>query len=137
MTTTAVSAPTTTVVTRFLAGIEAGDVPADLYAPDAVLDATVPGWRFRAEGPEAIAAEYGRWFGLPSRMEELERHSLPGGVEVIRYLHSFTEEGERRAAHHCHLLTVIDDRIANDTVFCGGRWPAAALAAMGLTVHAG
>jgi hypothetical protein len=138
MTTTAPSTTTSTaVVDRFIAGIEAGSVTADLYAETAVLDATVPGWRFRVEGPEAIAGEYGRWFGLASRMEELERHSLPGGVEVVRYLHSFTEEGERRAAHHCHLLTVVDGHITADTVFCGGRWPAAALAAMGLTVHAG
>jgi hypothetical protein len=134
---TITDAPTTTVVTRFLAGVEAGDVPADLYASEAVLDATVPGWRFRVVGAEAIAAEYRRWFGLASRFEELERHALPGGVEVVRYFHSFTEEGERRAAHHCHLLTIIDDHLVNDTVFCGGRWPAIALAQMGLTVHAG
>jgi hypothetical protein len=137
MTTTTTTATTTaTVVTRFVAGIRAGAVPADLYAPDAVLDATVPGWRFRTHGADAIVHEYQRWFGLPSRFEELERHSLPG-VELVRYLHSFDEDGERKAAHHVHLLTVIDDRITNDTVFCGGRWGAEALAQMGLTVHAG
>jgi hypothetical protein len=33
-------------VDRFLAGIEAGDMPSDVFADDAALDATVPNWRF-------------------------------------------------------------------------------------------
>ena len=38
--------------------------------------------------------------------------------------------GVRHAAHQVHLLTVDGDRITRDTVFCGGRWPAALLAEM-------
>ena len=34
------------------------------------------------------------------------------------------------AGHHLHVLTVRDDRIVSDMVFCGGRWPAALLAEM-------
>lgn len=34
------------------------------------------------------------------------------------------------AAHHMHVLTVRDDLIVADTVFCGGRWPASLLAEM-------
>jgi len=29
-----------------------------------------------------------------------------------------------------HVLTVRDDRIVSDMVFCGGRWPASLLAEM-------
>jgi hypothetical protein len=36
----------------------------------------------------------------------------------------------RCAAHHPHLLTVATCQMVADTVFCGGRWPAALLAEM-------
>lgn len=49
------------VVDRFLRGIGIGRPADDVYAPDAVLDATVPGWRFQAHGAEAILHEYRRW----------------------------------------------------------------------------
>jgi hypothetical protein len=127
------TAPTTaTAVDAFLDAITAGrGIPIDIYAPDATLDATVPGWRFAVTGPAAICAEYGRWFDHPARFEELERNATTGG-EVITYLAAWEEQGELHAAHHCHLLTIADDgRIAHDAVWCGGRWGAQLMAEMG------
>jgi len=49
---------------------------------------------------------------------------------VLEYTLSWTENGVPHAAHHMHLLTVQDDHIVADTVFCGGRWPASLLAEM-------
>ena len=47
---------TTDPVTLFLDAVASGlGIPADLYAPGAVLDATVPNWRLEAHGPAAIA----------------------------------------------------------------------------------
>jgi hypothetical protein len=135
MTTTTTTTPIpcgTTTIDSFLAAVTSGaGIPTDLYAPGATLDATVPNWRFTVRGPEAIAAEYGRWFGLPGTLEELVRSAVPGG-EVVTYLLTWTESGVPHAAHHCHILTVDDTgRIESDMVFCGGRWPAGLLAEMG------
>jgi hypothetical protein len=94
-----------------------------------VLDATVPNWRFRRCGPAAIRQEYRSWFADPGNFEELDRRTVDG-LEVVRYVLAWTENGVPHAAHHLHLLRVADDRIAADTVFCGGRWPAALLAEM-------
>jgi ketosteroid isomerase-like protein len=127
---------TTTAVDRFLDGIRAGRVPADLYTPDATLDATVPGWRFQVSGADAIAAEYGRWFDHPGTLQTVERHAIPGG-EVVRYLQTFEVDGRTHAAHHAHLLTVAGDRIVADTVFCGGRWGPELLDQIGPAAHAG
>ena len=120
-----------TTVDSFLAAVAAGGgIPVELYGPDATLDATVPNWRFTVRGPEAIAAEYSRWFGFPGAFEELNRSPLPSG-EVVTYLLTWTESGVPHAAHHCHVLTLGDDgRIASDVVFCGGVWPAGLLAEM-------
>ena len=127
---------TTTVVDRFLDGIRAGRLPDDLYAPDAVLDATVPGWRFQAQGAVPIRAEYQGWFFVPSELLSLERHAFDGG-EVVRYLQQAELDGVTYLVHHAHVLKVDDDRIVADTVFCGGRWGPEAVAQMGAAAHAG
>jgi hypothetical protein len=95
-----------------------------------MLDATVPNWRFTVMGPEAITAEYARWFADPAVTEELERYLTTDG-EVVRYLLSWRQHGVPHAAHHTHLLALDSDgRISKDVVFCGGRWDAALLAQM-------
>ncbi len=119
-------------VERFLGAVVAGaGLPPDLYAPDAVLDATVPEWRMRRTGPDAIVEEYRTWFADPGRFEELRRCPLADGGEVVTYLLAWEEDGTPMASHHSHLLLLDDeDRIVRDTAFCGGRWPASLLAEM-------
>jgi ketosteroid isomerase-like protein len=124
--------PGASPIDTFLAAVEAAAIPGcDAWDPDATLDATVPGWRMRLRGPDAIRAEYARWFADPARMSELRRLPVAGGPsEVVEYVLSWTENGVPHAAHHMHLLTVRDGRITADTVMCGGRWPASLLAEM-------
>ncbi|MEA2829008.1 MAG: hypothetical protein QOG43_3447 [Actinomycetota bacterium] len=128
---------TLTAVDRLLDAFRAGHgVPAALFAPGAVLDATVPGWRFSVEGPDAVARQYSGWFDLPCELEELERHPVEGG-EVVTYLQSLVDQGVPYAAHHCHVLRFdAEGRIAGDLFFCGGRWDAARLAEMAAAQHA-
>jgi hypothetical protein len=115
-----------------MAGIETANIEGcDAWSADATLDATVPNWRLHADGADAIRAEYARWFADPARFDELRRYPVEGGsAEVIEYTLSWTENGVPHAGHHLHVLTVRDDRIVSDVVFCGGRWPAALLAEM-------
>ena len=122
----------TPVIDRFLQAIESATIPAcDVWSAGATLDATVPNWRLHAAGPDAIRAEYARWFADPARFDDLRRCPLGDGTgEVIEYTLSWQENGVPHAAHHMHLLTVRDDRIVADTVMCGGRWPAGLLADM-------
>jgi hypothetical protein len=127
----------TPVIEKFLQAIETAAIPGcDVWSADATLDATVPGWRLHAAGAAAIRAEYARWFADPGHFDELRRYTVqdgtaPGGpTEVVEYTLSWTENGVPHAGHHLHLLTVRDDRIVSDMVFCGGRWPAALLAEM-------
>ena len=124
--------PGSSPIDTFLAAVEAAAIPGcDAWDPDATLDATVPGWRMQVCGPDAIRAEYARWFADPGRMGELRRFPVTGGPsEVVEYVLSWTENGIPHAAHHMHLLTVRDDQITADTVMCGGRWPASLLAEM-------
>lgn len=125
--------PPTTAVDRFIDAIRHASFGAaeQIYSSDVRLDATVPGWRFRLTGSDAVRNEYGRWFGAQSEFSELRRHRTADG-EVVEYFITWTENGVDHGAHHAHLLTVdsVTDRITDDHVFCGGRWPASLLAEM-------
>jgi len=114
----------------FLAAVATGTIEScDLWAPDVVLDATVPGWRFRTDGVAALKEEYTHWFADSGQFEELRRIPFPDG-EVVEYLLTWVEAGVPHAARHVHVLDVHEGRIVRDTVVCGGRWPASLLAEM-------
>jgi hypothetical protein len=117
-------------VDRFLAAGESATISGcDAWSADATLDATVPNWRFRVRGVDAIRSEYAKWFSDPGAFEQLRRLATDEG-EVVEYTFTWTEEGVPHAAHHAHILTIRDGLIVADTVLCGGRWPAALLAEM-------
>ncbi len=128
----------TRTVERFLDAAAAGaGIPTELLAPDVVLDATVPGWRYALSGACAVADEYSSWVADPRGFEELERLPVEGG-EVVTYLLTWVERGIPHAAHHCHVLRFDPDgRIARDRFFCGGRWDAGLLAEMAAASDAG
>jgi hypothetical protein len=115
-------------VDAFLAAVERGAMDScSVWAPDAVLDATVPNWRLRRSGPAAIRAEYRGWFADPGRFEQMRRMPIADG-EVVQYFLTWVENGVPHAAHHVHILQVTQGKITSDTVVCGGRWPAGLLA---------
>jgi hypothetical protein len=117
-------------VDQLLAAIEAGTAPPPgVFADDAVLDATVPNWRFSVRGGEAVRDQLGGWYRDPGRFEELRRFPLPGG-ELVEFTLTWQENGVPHAGHQAHVLQVAGGRITADTVFCGGRWPASLLAEM-------
>lgn len=114
-------------LTRAIA--EASVEGADVFAPDAVLDATVPNWRFSVRGGPAVRGQLAHWFASPGRFEELRRTRVEGG-ELIEFTLAWDEDGEGYACHQVHHLEVAGDRIVKDTVFCGGRWHSSLLAEM-------
>ena len=117
-------------VDRFLTQITDGaGISPDTWATDARLDATVPHWRFECDGAEAIAAELSGWDNAVIAIDGVVRRPIPGG-EAVELDLSWVEDGVPHAAHQVHLFAVDGDRISRDTVFCGGRWPAALLAEM-------
>jgi hypothetical protein len=122
---------TRTCIDAFLAAVESASVPEldGVFAPDALLDATVPNWRFQVRGGHAVRAQLAGWFADAGRFEELRRTPLPDG-ELVEFLLTWTEDGVPFAAHQAHRLRIEGGRIAGDTVWCGGRWSAELLAEM-------
>lgn len=119
----------TDVIDDFIGAVEAGEVTAALFTDDAVLDATVPNWRFSVEGGDAVAAELGRWYDSSGAFETLIRTPFDRG-EFVEWTRNWSEDGVPHSSHQLHRLEVLDGRVAADTVWCGGRWSASLLAEM-------
>ncbi|HWC39160.1 MAG TPA: hypothetical protein VG476_11555, partial [Acidimicrobiales bacterium] len=49
---------------------------------------------------------------------------------LVEFVLNWEERGIPHACHQAHVLTLANGRIAEDVVFCGGRWPASLLAEM-------
>jgi hypothetical protein len=78
----------TAVVDRFLHAVESATIPAcEAWSADATLDATVPNWRLHASGPDAIKAEYARWFADPG-------HFNPTFIKLVRTSAGVVDHGE-------------------------------------------
>jgi hypothetical protein len=125
---------TATAVDRFLDSILTATVPAaDAFSEDAVLDATVPNWRWTTTGKAGVEGVLSGWFADPGRFEMLERTPTLDG-ELVEFVLHWTEDGIPHACHQSHRLRLNEaGRILRDTAFCGGRWDAALVAEMAAT----
>jgi hypothetical protein len=112
-----------------LAGIEAGGVPDGVFCDEALLDATVPNWRFTTKGATAVYAEPSRWYADPGAFEDLRRTPLSDG-ELVEFTLTWNEDGVPHMCHQAHILRLGGRQIASDTAWCGGRWPAPLIAEM-------
>ncbi|MDX6227439.1 MAG: hypothetical protein QOI76_829 [Frankiales bacterium] len=111
-------------ISTLLDSIAAGaGIPAQLYAPGAVLDAVVPMWRLEAHGPAAIAAQLSGWYADPGAFTDVVRTPLPNG-ELLRYTLEWAENGAPWASHQVHVVAITDGLIVRHEVWCGGRWDA-------------
>jgi hypothetical protein len=120
----------TNPIDTFTNAIETGAIRgAGVFAPGAVLDATVPNWRYTVSGAAGIEAEFGRWYADPGRFEEIRRTVLPDG-ELVEFVLTWVEDGEPHMCHQAHHIEVQDGLIIRDRAWCGGRWGAALQAEM-------
>jgi ketosteroid isomerase-like protein len=112
-------------VDDFLTAVELGKGGeiAHLYTDDAVVDTTVPMWRFTTRGGAAIAEQFAGWFAHPAEFAEFDRHKF-GNTEYVTYFLRWQADGIDYAAHHSHAITVDETTglIVSDRVFCGGGW---------------
>jgi hypothetical protein len=107
--------------------LESGEIGrlAELYAPDALLDANLPLWRVQRQGPAAIVKQFEEWYPKPPRIVEWrERPTAWGAVVECAELHE-EGAGELYVRTVC-LLVMEGDRIGEHIVYCTGAWDAAA-----------
>ena len=121
---------TTDPVAAFLAGIEAADLPEDIFCEDVVLDATVPNWRFQRPRRRSRAGRAGEVVCRPRTLRESCAATAMDDGELVEFTLDWEEAGVPHACHQAHVIRLRDNRISSDSVFCGGRWPEPLLAQM-------
>ena len=110
---------------RVRAVVESGgsnDAVAALYAPDALLDANVPTWRFQCKGIADIAAQLQQWYGeSPARVEEI-REWPAGSGSVVEYVERGTMGGQPVSSRALNLLFVEEGKVVRHIYYCTGPW---------------
>lgn len=98
----------------------------DLYAPDALLDANVPTWRFQRKGIEEIVAQYDQWLADGTfRMLGSREWGAPWGAVIENEQREPGEDGAEVYSRQIHLLLLTDgDKVARHIMYCTGQWDA-------------
>lgn len=118
-------------IQRFLEGIETGnwDGVEVFYTPNALYDASVPGWRYQYEGAARIAQEMRlEWTGKHT-WRIVEQHLVSTAEQVVV---DFEARGrcpgdEHHTPHEeaCRIANIFrleGDRIAEHRFYCCGEW---------------
>jgi hypothetical protein len=118
-------------VQRFLDGIQTADWAGfeAYYTPEALYDATVPGWHCQYEGPERIVRELSEEWTGRNTWQIVEMHVQPFADGVVL---DFAIRGWRPRGEHwpggevyCRLANIFrleDGRIAEHRYYCSGEW---------------
>lgn len=118
-------------IAAFLSGVQTGcwDALGPLLAADVVYDASVPGWRYRLSGRDAVLAELRRaWTGRHVwRIAEQRLAPTPDGAALELELRGRCPGDEDHAPHGqaCRLASVFRleaGRIAEQRLYCCGEW---------------
>lgn len=103
---------------------------AELYRPDALLDVSVPQWRYQLQGREAIrqalAEELAPLAGS-GRVTGQRATRTDDGV-VVELEVRFEQDGEERQWREVHLFHTDGTAITEHLNYCTGVWDAATIA---------
>ena len=121
-----------TIAERITARLSALDFDglAELYRPDALLDVSVPQWRYQLQGREAIrqalAEELAPVIGS-ARVTGKRAMRTDDGV-VVELEVRFEQDGEERQWREVHLFHTDGAAITEHLNYCTGVWDAATIA---------
>lgn len=103
------------VAERFGEALASGDFTrfAGAYADDAVLDASLPGGRRRAVGPERLSALLEEWYAGPGELAEWSPRLHPTGIAL--WLERVSGDG--RVVRQRHYLTLGDGRVDRHWIY--------------------
>ena len=103
---------------------------AELYRPDALLDVSVPQWRYQLQGREAIRQALAEELALVvgnGRVTGQRATRTDDGV-VVELEVRFVQDGEERQWREVHLFHTDGTAITEHLNYCTGVWDAATIA---------
>ena len=120
------------IASRIAARLHALDFEglAELYRADALLDSSVPEWRFQLQGRDAIREklqEEAAHLSGGARVSGWRVTSTADGVAIELEVR-FSQEGEERQWREVHLFHTDGEAITEHVNYCTGIWNAATIA---------
>ena len=94
---------------------------ADVYAPDALLDANVPLWRFQRKGLEEIVEQYRTWYPTRVRLVEWKPVTTAFGA-VVQQAEWSGDGDEETYARSLHVLRLDGSLVVHHVLYCTGQW---------------
>jgi hypothetical protein len=108
----------------------AGDIDGLLacYAPDVLVDAVVPQWRFQLQGHAAIreALETGEF--LPGRRVTYAHRTFTEDGVLLEVEAWAPIDGEEQMWRDLNHIRIVDGLVTEHIVYCSGFWDAATIA---------
>jgi hypothetical protein len=101
--------------------LESGKAPADLFAPDAFADLTVPGWRLQASGRAAVSALRTDSHPDPGRVRVSRVDAIERGF-VMEFEERWDSGGQSWYCREMLRADVRDAQITQMSVYCTGDW---------------
>ena len=101
-----------------------------LYRSDALLDVSVPSWRYQLQGPQAIGEQLREELApiaAAGTVADLRATPTADGVVVEMEVH-FVDDGEERMWREAHVLHTDGTAITEHVNYCTGIWDAATIA---------
>jgi len=97
----------------------------DVYAPDALIDANVPSWRFQVKGLDAIIAQYGRWFPHGGvKLVSIREWPAEFGSVVETTQTEPDGKGSELFSRQLHVMFTDGDKVTRQMLYCTGTWDA-------------
>jgi hypothetical protein len=111
----------------FVTFLETGEAPPGLFAPDVLVDFTMPRWRLQAQGAPAAVALRRHGHPSPGRVPRQRFDPTPTGF-VLEVEETWADGGEQWYCRELFRADVSAEGITELAVYCTGDWDAARVA---------
>jgi hypothetical protein len=118
-------AATLVIAERYRTAVESGDLDklAELYHPQALLDAHVPNWRFQIQGREMVARAAATALPGPGRFTAFNAESTVSGDLLVQFEWQQADDQGGQISRELHMFRLDNDRrITEQILFCAGIW---------------
>jgi hypothetical protein len=109
------------VAARFVAFLETGTPPADLFAKEVFVDFTMPLWRLQARGIADVVALRRAGHPGPGAVPRWRCDPTPGGL-VIELEERWRDGGHEWTSREMARLEVAGGRVTALSIYCTGDW---------------
>jgi hypothetical protein len=101
--------------------LETGTAPEGLFRPDVFLDLSMPTWRIQTKGTADLEQVRKEGHPGPGTVTRWRSDPTPTGL-VFEFEERWSHEGQEWYAREMMRIEVMDDAVADLSIYCTGDW---------------